>query len=103
MIKRLKTELKLILKETYNNTQYRIEYDSRSKLDGKRFNISKIILDNHGKAISEQKVADPEEFLKQNLLIDYNLNETMFIPEISENSFVSKYCIDENKFREFIN
>ncbi len=100
-INRLVTKIELILINDKNkNQEYSIKYHSRFGLDGQRFQISKLILDETGNVKQSLEIQDPERFLKQHLLIDYNLNETMFVNEIPGESFVSKFCITEEKFRE---
>ncbi len=100
-INRLVTKIELILIDDKNKDQeYSIKYHSSFGLDGKRFQISKLILDENGNVKQSLEIQDPEVFLKQHLLIDYNLNETMFVNEIPGETIVSKYCITEEKFRE---
>ncbi len=99
-IKRLKTDLEIILQEINTKIVYRVLYDSRSGFNGKRFKIFKTVLDEDGVASLEESIHNPQNFLKKKMLIDYDLNETMFVPEISDNSFVSKYCVDEGQFRK---
>ena len=100
-INKLVTNIELILIDEQDRTQeYSIKYHSNFGLDGQRFQISKQILDEKNNVRKTTVIQNPEEFLKKNLLIDYNLNESIFVHEIPGESFVSKFCITEQKFRE---
>ena len=100
-INKLITKFELILIDKQEkNQEYSIKYHSNFGLDGQRFQISKQILDEKNNVRKTTVIQNPEEFLKKNLLIDYNLNESIFVHEIPGESFVSKFCITEEKFRE---
>lgn len=99
-IKNLLTELEIVLEDKNQEISYTINFHSQYGFNKKsKFKISEQKLRDKSIASSSKVVSNPEEFLKRHLLLDYNLNETMFITEISDYSFVAKFCINENNFR----
>jgi len=99
-IRKLLTNLELILKDQNENLEYYIKYHSQHGYNGNQFEIFKNILNPDLSVLKSVQLSDPEDFLKKNLVIDYKLNETMFISEILDNSFVQKYCVNETQMRQ---
>ncbi|MHA2297293.1 MAG: hypothetical protein ACXADA_14790 [Candidatus Hodarchaeales archaeon] len=93
-IKELTTVLDFIVEDLDNKKKYKIKFHSRGGLEGKRFKV----LEEKSGLFSP--LSNPETFLKESLLIDYDFNSTMFIPENSRFSFVNRYCINETQFRK---
>lgn len=102
-IKNLLTELELVLEDKDQGISYTINFHSQYGFNNKsKFKILEQKLIDKSIASSSKVVSNPEGFLKQHLLLDYNLNETIFIPEISDYSFVARFCINENDFRTLL-
>ncbi len=98
-IKSLLTEVEIVIIDENQSVGYTIKYHSQFGFDGQKLKILEQKIKDGSLASSSKVITNPEEFLKSNLFLDYNLNETIFIPEIPEYSFTSRYCTNEEDFR----
>lgn len=77
-----------------DNAKYQVKFHSQRGFKGERFQVA---IERNG---FYSKLPNSEKFLKESLLIDYELNNLMFIPETSNNSIVPNYCTQEKIFRK---